>query len=128
MAMMEDGKMVVTKVLICGGLVVVVAYGIYACTYSLRRQRAALRSYNEVPASEHQHHNNINSNNNLVGSQVRILSILLFSLYPNQRLDVLIYLSALPCCCPCVSHSQSTPLTNFVTAPLVCIFRGPSVL
>ncbi|KAG0565124.1 hypothetical protein KC19_8G166700 [Ceratodon purpureus] len=34
-------KMVVTKVLICGGLVVVVAYGLYACSCRLRHHRRA---------------------------------------------------------------------------------------
>jgi hypothetical protein len=37
---MDEGKMVVTKVLICGGLVVVVAYGLYACSCRLRHRRA----------------------------------------------------------------------------------------
>ncbi|XP_024356719.1 protein phosphatase 2C 70 isoform X2 [Physcomitrium patens] len=44
-----DGKMEVTKVLICGGLVVVVAYGIYTCSCRLRHRLA--RSYHE-PESE----------------------------------------------------------------------------
>ena len=34
----SSGKMVVTKVLICGGLVVVVAYGLYACSCRLRHR------------------------------------------------------------------------------------------
>lgn len=120
MAMMEDGKMVVTKVLICGGLVVVVAYGIYACTCRLRMQRAALRSYNEVPATEHQHNNN--NNNNPVGSQVRIYLFI----YLSNLMNVLMMSYRLPFPAVPVFPIPNQSFTDFVTVPLLCIFRGTS--